>query len=113
MSVAFNRKELKHQVERFQIGFNNKLPIADNAPNEGIDWCRLIVFGIGVSEHCLNALEFFFVGLAGRPRHHAFDALEEQLPVADVIETNVGELRDGVLRLLDDARGRDSVQRCS
>ncbi len=75
VSVAFNRKEMKHQVESFQIGLNNKLPIANNAPNEGIDWRRLCVLGINVSEHGLNALEFFFVGFAGGRQHYLWRAL--------------------------------------
>ncbi len=59
---------------------------------------------VAVIDHVLEGVrEEVLAELRGLP-HHVMDALEQQLPVADVVQPDVGQARDGLGWLLHDRR---------
>ncbi len=55
-------------------------------------------------DHVLKSIGEKILAELRRLPHYVIDSLEQQLPVPDVVQSDVRPLGDGVLRLLDDPR---------
>ena len=79
------------------IGIQQRFELTGVVPSGHVDDSDLGA----VIDHVLEGIGEIPLALVRRGGEHVTDALEQQLPVLDVVQTDVGALRDRILRLLD------------